>query len=464
MGMQANGLRILHLIERLSLGGAGRSLIAAAEQSQARHRILSLRPTNPDAVERARRSRISLAQPGMIEEEIANCDVLHVHFWNTPELYDALTRQLPPARFLMTAHVLGSTEPHVLPGELYQLFDRVIATTPVTPGDYMIPPAADFTRIACEAKRGDGKFTVGFIGSLDFCKLHPDYIRMHLSIEGDYRVLVAGDGPDASKLRRQAEAAGIADRFEWFGYVENISDVLNKCDVFGYPLRPSNFATAELVLHEAMYAGLPCVLLADGGASHTIAHNKTGFVVANIAEYVERVHELRESSVLRERVGRAAAVHARAHLGAAKIAPLIDAVYAEMVDHKAVPRRLLRVASGHAAWLRSLGRGGDRFRRSLAGDEIADDEIMAASPSVASADAGGVLHYRRYYPGDAVLRYWAGLVLLGQGRFALAAGEFRAAQNAGFDMMRCERKLRETIVRSRRFTNKPLDPPAYILE
>jgi glycosyltransferase involved in cell wall biosynthesis len=448
-GMPAEGLRVLHLVERLSLGGAGRSLIAAAQLSRASHSIYSLRPPDPAALALAQSAGLPVTELDALASQAGGCDILHVHFWNTPELFDALRRPLPPVRLLLTSHVTGCSAPHILTQDVRALADRVIATAPGLAADDTIPPAADFSRISPGAPHGGGPFAIAYVGALDFAKLHPEFVAMHQGLGGDYRVLVAGDGADALTLRRQAEAAGAAHRFHWLGYTENISELLLAADVFGYPLRPETFATGELVLHEAMFAGLPCVLLAGGGAAHTLVDGETGYIVHNADEYAQRMRQLRADPALRHVIGAAAAAYARAHLGAANIAPRIDAVYAAMMDNEPRTRQLAQVGSGCEAFLRSLGDHGETFYLSLASDAAADEQIFAASPALASADTGGVLHYRRFYPDDAALRYWSGLVLLAKRRAALAAGEFKAAREMGFDAIRCNAWLREAIQRAR---------------
>jgi hypothetical protein len=81
------------------------------------------------------------------------------------------------------------------------------------------------------------------------------------------------------------------------------------------------------------------------------------------------------------------------------------------------------------------------FERSLTAiqpEELLDAEraISASSPALSSASTGGILHYRRRHPEDAYLRLWSGLVLLEQGRPALAAGEFSRAIELGLDHWR----------------------------
>lgn len=449
MRMPYSSPRVLHLIERLSLGGAGRSLIAAAACSRARHRIMSLRPADQKAAAMAHEAGLAMADRHAMEPEIAASDLVHVHFWNTPELYAALRKPLPACHMVLTSHVLGTSAPHILTRELRTLADRIVATTPATPADHMIPAAADFSRIDRLSRRPGETFTIGYVGALDFAKLHPDYVSMHAAIGGDFRVLVGGSGADALALNRQAEAAGMADRFSWQGYLDDIGSLLGSADVFGYPLRPDSFATSELVLHEAMYAGLPCVLLASEGAAPTVTHGETGFVVHSAEDYAACMRNLRDNPDLRLRMGQAAASHASAKLGAARIAPQLDALYDELVQLPRRKRSLTPVTTGHDAWLYSLGEADQIFAGSLAGDPACDEAIIAASPALASADAGGVLHYRRAFPSDVALRFWSGLVLFGQGRFALAAGEFKAALDAGFAPERSRTHLCEAIAASR---------------
>src|SRR5205823_4152122 len=68
--------RVLHVIHRVSRGGAGRALgFLAGALTEFGHRVLPLDPAPGRA--HARR-------------ELAAADLVHVHFWNTPELYELL--------------------------------------------------------------------------------------------------------------------------------------------------------------------------------------------------------------------------------------------------------------------------------------------------------------------------------------------------------------------------------------
>jgi glycosyltransferase involved in cell wall biosynthesis len=459
--MAAEPRTILHVIERLTLGGASRALIAAAAHSTRTtgtcHRLISLRPAHPVPAQRARDAGLESADPDRIADEIELADVVHVHFWNTPELYEALRGPLPPARIALTSHVGGATSPHILTDELVALADLILVTSPHSLQDanaalrekaVVAPSVADFDRLKQVTPVPHPGFTVGYVGTVDFAKMEPRFVAMHAALDlPDLKVIVCGDGGARRTLEQQAESPGASGRFEFLGHVEDIASVLGALDVFGYPLCEGNYATAELVLHEAMYAGLPCVVFDRGGPAHVVRDGETGFVVANETDYADRIAFLHDHPEERRRMSEAAAAYARAHFGADNLAPLIDAAYDQLMATKKRERGA-GPAVGAEALIRSLGEAAAPFEASLAGGPpagAADESIAGASPALASADAGGVLHYRRFYPDDPALRFWAGLILLAQARPALAAAEFRAAQKLGFDADRCVHSLSRAV-------------------
>lgn len=134
-------------------------------------------------------------------------------------------------------------------------------------------------------------------------------------------------------------------------------------------------------------------------------------------------------------MARAAAEAARSHFGVNNLGPLIDAAYERVMAAPKRERPPIPSLAGAAAFMRSLGPAAGDFQASQSGSPAdaadADTRIAAAHPALASARGGGVLHYRGAYPDDPWLRLWSGLVLLGQGRPALAAAEFTAAAKQG---------------------------------
>jgi hypothetical protein len=311
------------------------------------------------------------------------------------------------------------------------------------PRSVLIPDTTDLAAFAQVARAGAPGFRVGYLGTVDFVKMHPAYVVLHarLRIPG-VRVAVAGAGRAWPALRRDAAKLAASDRFEWRGYVTDVPAFLAELDVLGYPLCEDNYSSAELVLQEAMAAGVPPVVLSHGGAARMIHHGETGLVAESLDEYVTAIETLHREPELRRRLGAAARVFALRTFGAARAARALDEVYADLVR---APKRpwhgLGSIRSGAFAFLRALGGTAPEFARSLSGAEPAalleaERRIARASALLGSADAGGVLHYRRHYPDDPHLRLWAGLVLAGQGRHALAFAELAAAIALGCDHWR----------------------------
>ena len=273
-------VRVLHIIYRLDGGGASRSLITMGKYSARaggfRHRVVSLCPGAERFIETARRAQITVLDAPKLEtisREVEGADIVQVHFWNTPKLYELLRSELPAMRLMIRLNIGGEHPPHMLTDELVRFADVIAASSPHTlrlqvcerlsPRQRQqrlshLVPAADFERLEGLNLSPHAGFNVGYIGTVDFAKLHPDYVRMSAAIRvPEARFIVCGGGAAEHILVHQAERYGIADRLELRGYVEDIRGVLQEFDVFGYPLCENNYSGADATLHEAMFAGVP---------------------------------------------------------------------------------------------------------------------------------------------------------------------------------------------------------------
>ncbi|MDY6807004.1 MAG: glycosyltransferase, partial [Cyanobacteriota bacterium] len=467
--------KILHIIQHLSRGGAARSAIAAAKHSSRlgnfEHSVMSLDPPESEAAAIATEAGMKIVSPrdrASMWREMESADIVHFHFWNHPQNYALLRSPLPPMRLLLWFHVAGDKPPQIITNEAIALADFALACSPYTyecsafqslpeavkrQKTGMVYAPADFDRFSSNSplfKGGGGgfssgqtrdRFNVGYIGTVNFVKMHPHYVSMSAKINiPGVKFIVCGDGI-IEELRGQAENLGAGDRFEFRGIVEDIKSVLEILDVYGYPLCEDTYAAAELNLQEVMYAGVPPVVFPHGGVKRLVINNETGLIVNSELEYQEAIEYLYHHPEERARLGRNAREYAIKTFGAENAARALDVIYQKLM---AMPKRQRRgevKKSGAELFVASLGDAAPQFFNSLNSQNIeellaADKQIGASSPVLCNQYGGGILHYRDRYPRDAYLRFWSGLVFLQQEKNPEAISEFQAAKNLGFQHWR----------------------------
>ena len=468
--------RILHVIEQLRLGGPAHALIGAGKHSRAagfHHRVASLLPPDARATRLAATAGIDVINPAdasALYREIDAAEVVQLHFWNSPEIHAFIESDLPPMRLLAWCHANGHHAPHIIPRALFTFADLVVATTASTldlPAFRVSDPSrvdliaagADFSRLDGVQPAAHTGFTVGYIGQVDFGKLHAGFVRMSAAVEvPTARFLVCGDGGARTTLERQARECERAEDFVFVDYTEDIRSIVSQLDVFGYPLCPENYSTSELVLQEVMYAGVPPVVLPHGGASRLVVDGETGIVARDESAYARAIERLFRAPVERRRLGRNAARYARDQFGAEVTARKLNTLYARLLQQPKKPRqggvatarapRQQVPGESRGAWalVRSLDGVGDiDFIASLSAPS--DTEARAAEarvPLMSPSMTHTVLRYRFRYPDDAHLRLWSGLILARERRPALAAAEFKASLDLGCVEPRVHRYFAES--------------------
>ena len=243
------------------------------------------------------------------------------------------------------------------------------------------------------------------------------------------RFLVCGHGRSLVDLKAQVEKENLKDRFRFYGYVENIADVISEMDVYGYPLNENTFAAAELNLQEAMWSGLPIVSSPYGGVPYLIQHEKTGLLVENEKDYQLAIEHLYHHPGDRERLGQNAATHARKNFAPEISADRFEDLYGKMLQGPKTKKQpvfakgsshsnttaisgaqlLIDSISGFAVALRSSREGND-----LA-NAIKSDKAIAESDDL--FHQGCIVQFLHAYPVDPWLHFWNGLIHWQRGNF-----------------------------------------------
>jgi glycosyltransferase involved in cell wall biosynthesis len=148
---------------------------------------------------------------------------------------------------------------------------------------------------------------------------------------GRWSVVVIGDGPDRGRLERLAQQSLARARIHFVGMQPQIGDWLSALDVFVLPTGPEeSFGNAAV---EAMAAGLPTIVFGDSPAlTEHVIDRETGFVVGTPGELAERLQELIDDRLLRERVGAAAAAFAVSRYSMERVVDRFEAIYASAFE------------------------------------------------------------------------------------------------------------------------------------
>lgn len=463
-------MRVLHLIARFGGGGPERSVVAAARYA----RDLGLRQAHTVACIASAPSpmmRLLAASAGVevrsgvgaadLATLVGTADIVQVHAWNTPALTNLLRGSaLPATRTIVWCHVRGDSAPQVITTPIATFGDRLLLTSTASrrvpavqramaagvPVE-VLPAFADMTRLDVVESSGreprvGTPLVVGYLGTTNETKMHPRFVELCGAIRRaapdlDLRFRVWGGGGGTDRLREQVRVAGLDDVVEVLGPVEHVAAVLAELDVFGYPLHPENSATSEKALQEAMWLGVPPVVLDSPSMAELIDHEATGLIAADEAQYVMAVVRLARDAELRARLGVAARQFARLAFDPIPIVRRLDDVMRELLEQPArSPVWAGRTDGPPAAWfVESLGHLADDFGRSLGGTDVASaDARIAASAEVLAAGEGGIVHHRNAFPDDPHLCWWSALVAAGAGHHEVAAGEHRRALAAGLSV------------------------------
>ncbi|MDH7913953.1 glycosyltransferase family 4 protein [Winogradskyella sp. SYSU M77433] len=117
----------------------------------------------------------------------------------------------------------------------------------------------------------------------------------------EWRLIIAGSGDTGlDYLRLLATEKGIIEKVDFIGFVDNISEIMNKSSIF---ILPSRFEGLPMVLLEAMSQGMACISYnCKTGPSDVIENDINGLLIEdqNMAEMQSKLKELIENKELRK--------------------------------------------------------------------------------------------------------------------------------------------------------------------
>jgi glycosyltransferase involved in cell wall biosynthesis len=168
------------------------------------------------------------------------------------------------------------------------------------------------------------------VASLQFRKGHDTLLRA-IRLVPNIVLVCAGDGPLSGELHSLAEELGIASRVRFLGKRMDVPQLLKAADIYVQPSRVDGFCIAAL---EAMAAGKPVVASNVPGLSDLVGDAGLQFPVGDECQLVKRISTLLGDLALQNRLAHSAQQRARA-FGIDKTLDCYERLYREIMEQAA---------------------------------------------------------------------------------------------------------------------------------
>jgi len=241
----------------------------------------------------------SILNQDIILNSINSSDVTMIHYWDSPILPNLLTKQLPKCRIVFWVH-----KNFKLSIEELKYPDLLVGTSPIQGLPQYVWSTGNMDRFFELQPTPHEGFNVGYVGTVDYKKLHSSFMLMLHKIglelpESTFAII--GDDHVSGLVKKPWVID--RDRYNFTGKVDDVAPYLQSMDVFGYPLRPDHYGTCEQVIGEAMAVGLPVVAMNNSCERTIIQEGVTGYLCNSEEEYIDNIVHLYHKPNLRKWMG-----------------------------------------------------------------------------------------------------------------------------------------------------------------
>nr|WP_321983135.1 glycosyltransferase family 4 protein [uncultured Lichenicoccus sp.] len=145
----------------------------------------------------------------------------------------------------------------------------------------------------------------------------------------DWRLYIAGEGPDRAELEARAETKGLGDRVVFLGFLADPGPLFEQADIF---VLASYADPGSLSIGEARAAGCAIIATGVGGTTEMLDHGRAGRLVAPGApqQIAHELNQLMGNSDARDALGKSALVGADKFL-VSQLVKRYEGIYSETV-------------------------------------------------------------------------------------------------------------------------------------
>lgn len=432
--------QVLHIMPHLGpgVGKAVSALSITAEKTKSkyRHKVLLLeKPMNSTYITICQENGVDVFWSQDKKELIniiSDADIVQLEWWHHPLVLGYLKdlSQIP-IRLTVWSHISGCNYP-IIPAKFIELSEHFFFTTAysyensvysVTEKQNILskaivaPGSGGYDNVSGIVPKAHSGFNIGFIGTLDFRKLHPDFVvfSAEVNIKGTKFILV-GNPENKKNILKQAHDKNLENTIEFTGHTNDIKGEFERFDVFGYLLNPDHYGTTDNALLEAMGAGMAIIVLNQCGEKHVIKHMKTGIVINNKKEYGQAVKYLYDHPEERKRLGENAKKAAFNEFSPVNTMQKLHRQY-DIAMGKSKKQVCFEGVFGtepYEWFLAGLGKERKIFKSSAHNNIIdktyLEEQIKHSRDILKGKTKSSIPHFYKYFPYDKSLIHWMQII------------------------------------------------------
>lgn len=300
-------MKVLQITAHLG-GGVGKILSSlAVKDANNKHIILCLEPMQNlkfyDILIENKVTVYRSLDEIKVDKLLASVDIVQVNWWHNPVVMEFMYNYLQDisTRLIVWSHNSGCNFPNI-PVNFVKMVDKFIFSSQysldnpnwtneerkyVTSNSVVVVSSG--VELGYKLTKTSDKFTVGYLGHLDYNKTHPELVKFFESVDIGCDFLIAGDTSFATDLMQDVATSSVKDKVSFTGFATDVKLEFAKYDVFCSILNPLHTGTAENALLEAMSFGVVPIVLNQCSEKYTVTHMKNGIVVNNIDEFSKAI-------------------------------------------------------------------------------------------------------------------------------------------------------------------------------
>ena len=369
---------------------------------------------------------------------IKKTDIVLIHWWNHPMLFDLLLNySFPKCRIAMWSLASCLFPPYVHSEDLLEFSDKFVFSSPVSyrakeiqdlPQEQknkldMIWASCDITRYKDMKREPHDNFNIGtIIGSADYSKLNTKFVELCAEVNIPNAIFHVVCSESFSKqLEKDIKRVGLSNKILLHTNVPDIYPYLKSFDIFSYPLQPYHFGTCEIAIGEAMISGLAPVVLNNPSENYIVDHEITGFIANSKEEYANYIEFLYNNPKTRKEMSKKASNSAIEKYSVETVMYKWGNTFNSMMNLKKVKRDWRsdnEKLPGSLIFAEALGNYKYIFYDNYLA--ISDEqkkesskkisELFKSNPQWGSENKGGIKQYLKIFPYDKHLQEWEKLL------------------------------------------------------